>query len=132
MIEFSICTSQPLKILIVCNACRSTIIFLSFDQFSNRQIWANMVDQDQTAPSVKTNIVSHSVSIFWTNLSILKPHCSNFIHFFGVSNFYGSIPAVNTLVAWHSHLTCTTHQASLYQQSSEPPLRCATHHTPPH
>ena len=41
-------------------------------KFSDRQDWANSVDPGQTAP------VCHSICIFWTPYSMVKPNCSNF------------------------------------------------------
>ena len=42
-------------------------------KFSEKRVWANTVDPDQTAPRVCT--VPHSVCIFWTHYSKVKPLC---------------------------------------------------------
>ena len=44
--------------------------------FLDKQVWANSVDPDQTAPRVYT--VCHFVCIFWTNYSVVNRSCSNF------------------------------------------------------
>ena len=48
-------------------------------QFSDRKVWANSVNPDQTAPSlIMVYTVCNSVCIFWTHYSVVEPHCSNF------------------------------------------------------
>ena len=39
-------------------------------KFSDRQVWANRADPDQT--------VCHSICIFWMHYSMVKQPCSNF------------------------------------------------------
>ena len=43
-------------------------------QFSDRQVWANSVDPDQTTP-LGIYTVCQSVCIFWTHYSTVKPSC---------------------------------------------------------
>ena len=57
--------------------------YRNFPKFSDRQVWANGADPDQT--------VCHSVCIVWTHYSMVEPHSSNFrvitTNFFGVRIF---------------------------------------------
>ena len=49
-------------------------------KFSDRQILINSLDPDQTARGsslIRVYTVCLSVCIFWTRLSMVKPHCSN-------------------------------------------------------
>ena len=45
-------------------------------KFSDRWVWANSADPDQTAPRVDS--VCNSDCIFWVHCSLVKPFCSNF------------------------------------------------------
>ena len=55
------------------------IKYLNFPKFSDRQVWANNADPDQTAPSqIRVYTVCHSVCIVWTRYSMVDPHSSNF------------------------------------------------------
>ena len=61
-------------------------------KFSDRQVWANSADPDQTAPSlIRVYTVCNSFCIFWMHYSTVKPSCSNFrvitTHFSGVRIF---------------------------------------------
>ena len=53
-------------------------------KFSDRQVWANSVDPDQTGPLllrsslIRVYTVCHSVYKFWTYFSMVKLNCSNF------------------------------------------------------
>ena len=47
-------------------------------KFSDRQVWANLVDPDQTSPLIWVYTVCHSVCMFWMPFSTLKPRCLNF------------------------------------------------------
>ena len=60
---------------------RNCCIYRNDPNFSDRQVWANRVDPDQTASRVYT--VCHSICIFWTRYSVVKRHCSNFRMFTG-------------------------------------------------
>ena len=55
-------------------------VYRNFPKFSDRQVWANSVDPDQTAPSslIRVYTVCHSVCIVWTHYSMKEPHSSNF------------------------------------------------------
>ena len=50
---------------------------------------------DQTAPEIRVYTVCHSVCIFWSLCSMVKPHCSNFrvitAKFFRCQNVYGTL-----------------------------------------
>ena len=50
----------------------------SVPKFSDRQVWANSVDPDQTPSLIRVYTVCHSVCIFWARYSMVEPHCSNF------------------------------------------------------
>ena len=41
--------------------------------FSDRHVWTNSVDPDL----IRVYTVCHSVCMFWTPYSMLKPNCSN-------------------------------------------------------
>ena len=61
-------------------------------KFSDRQVWANSADPDQTAPSLtRVYTVCHCICTFWTHFSIVEPTCSKFIvitaNFSSVRNF---------------------------------------------
>ena len=48
-------------------------------KFSDRQVWANSADPDQTRSSrIRVYTVCHSVCISWTHYCPVKPPCSNF------------------------------------------------------
>ena len=82
-----------------------TLFFTSFrkciyrivPKFSDRQVWANSVDPDQTAPRsslIRVFTVCYSVYVFWTNFSIVRPCCSNFRilqQIFWVSEYLGNL-----------------------------------------
>ena len=51
-----------------------TVMFLGL---SDKQVWANSLDPDQTA-SRGAVTVCHSVCIFWTNYSVVKKYYSIF------------------------------------------------------
>ena len=49
-------------------------------KFSDRYVWANSADTDQTAPRsspIRVYTICHSVCIVWTHYSIVEPHSSN-------------------------------------------------------
>ena len=75
----------------------SNIRYRNDPKFSDRQVWANSADPDQTAPSklIRANTVCNSGCIFWVHYSSVKPSCSNFrvitAIFFGVSEFLGFV-----------------------------------------
>ena len=47
--------------------------------FSDRQVWANSADPDQTAPSlIRVYTVCNSLCIFWMHYSKERPSCSTF------------------------------------------------------
>ena len=46
--------------------------------FSDRQVWANSADPDQTAPLIRVYSVCNSLSIFCMYHSMVKPSCSTF------------------------------------------------------
>ena len=60
-------------------------------KFSDRQVRANSVDPDQTAPLIRVYTVWNSIYIFRTHYSMVEPSCSNFreitANFSGVRNF---------------------------------------------
>ena len=58
---------------------KSRIIYHNFPKFSDRQVWANSADPDQTAPSslISVYTVCHSVCIVWTQYSMVEQHSSN-------------------------------------------------------
>ena len=72
------------------------IDYRNFPKFSDRQVWTNSVDPDQTAPRlllernslIRVYTVCHSI---WTFYSIVEPPCSKFrvitANFSGVRNF---------------------------------------------
>ena len=70
-----------------CCNCRNIL------KFSDRQVWANSADPDQTAPRslIRVYTVCHSVCIVWTHYSMVEPHISNFrvitTNFLGVRIF---------------------------------------------
>ena len=48
-------------------------------KFSDRQVWANIADPDQTQIRLlRVYTVCHSVCIIWTHYSMVEPHSSNF------------------------------------------------------
>ena len=50
-------------------------------KFSDRYVWANSADPDQTAPRsslIRVYTVCHSVCTVWTHYSMIEPHISNF------------------------------------------------------
>ena len=57
-------------------------VFLQYrnvPKFSDRQVWANSADPDQTAPLlIRVYTVCHSIHIFWTHYCTVKPLCLNF------------------------------------------------------
>ena len=58
----------------VCFAC-----YHNDPKFSDRYIWANSADPDQTASSlIRVYTVCHSVCTVWTHYSMVEPHSSNF------------------------------------------------------
>ena len=67
--------------------------YRNFPKFSDRQVWANSADPDQTAPrgAIRVYTVCHSVCIVWTHYSMVEPHSSNFrvisTNFLGVRIF---------------------------------------------
>ena len=79
--------------------CDTTTSYRNFPKFSDRQVWANSADPDQTAPRGAVSrssliwvcTVCHSVCIVWTHYSMVEPHSSNFrvitINFLGVRIF---------------------------------------------
>ena len=55
--------------------------YRNFPKFSDRQVWGNRADPDQTAPRsslIRVYTVCHSVCIIWIHYSMVKPHSSNF------------------------------------------------------
>ena len=64
-------------------------------KFSDRHVWANSVDPDETAPSlIRVYTVCQSVCIFWTYYSVVKRYCASFriitaIVYF-ILGFYGN------------------------------------------
>ena len=52
----------------------STVMIL----FSDRQVWPNSADPDQTASLIRVYTVCYFVCIFWMHYSMVKPSCSNF------------------------------------------------------
>ena len=55
--------------------------YRNFPKFSDRQVWANSADPDQTAPRsslIRIYTVCHSVCIVWTRYSMVEPHSSTF------------------------------------------------------
>ena len=86
-------------------------IYRNVPKFSDRQVWANSADPDQTAPLIRIYTVCHSVSIVWTHYSMVEPHSSNFrvitTSFLGVRifrNFTVLARVVCTLYLMVSHL----------------------------
>ena len=57
------------------------VSYCNVPKFSDRQAWANSVNPDQTAPRsslIRVYNVCHSICIFWTHYSMVKPpKCSN-------------------------------------------------------
>ena len=52
-----------------------------FPKFSDRQVWANSADPDQTAPRsslIRVYTVCNSLCIFWMHYSKKNPSCSTF------------------------------------------------------
>ena len=59
-----------------------TVTFVGYrndPKFSDRYVWANSADPDQTAPrgAVRVYTVCHYVCIVWTHCSMVEPHSSN-------------------------------------------------------
>ena len=52
------------------------------NKFSDRYVWANSADPDQTAPLEQSDkglyTVCHSICLVWTYYSMVEPHSSNF------------------------------------------------------
>ena len=42
-------------------------------KFSDRHVWANSADPDQTAPLIRVYTIWHSVCIVWTHSSMVEP-----------------------------------------------------------
>ena len=68
--------------------------YLNFPKFSDRQVWANSADPDQTAPKgslIRVYTVCNSLCIFWMHYSKETPSCSTFrvitTNFWGVQIF---------------------------------------------
>ena len=64
--------------------------YRNFPKFSDRQVWANSVDPDQSL--IKVYTVCNSVYVFWANSYVVKQFCSNFriiTAIFWVSEFLG-------------------------------------------
>ena len=65
-------------------------IIRHFPKFSDRQVWANSVDPDQTAPRSGSTLFAIPCT-FWTHYSMVEPPCSNLrgitANFSGVRNF---------------------------------------------
>ena len=82
-------------------------------KFSDRSVWANSAEPDQTAPSLsRVYTVCNSVSIFWTHYSMVEPHCSNFrviTTIFWVFEYLGNlrvyIISLTILRVFHNHRT---------------------------
>ena len=64
-------------------------------KYSDRQVWANSVDPDQTAPRglIRIYTVCHFVSIFWTNYSNFRVITAIF-HVSELLGFYGMLDAI--------------------------------------
>ena len=62
------------------SASHSQKYYRNFHKFSDRQVWANSADPDQTAPSslIRVYTICHSVCTVWTHYSMVEPHSSNF------------------------------------------------------
>ena len=61
----------------------STEKFFLFDyhndpKFSERQVWENSADQDQTAPDQGLHCLQSCLHFIWTHHSMVKPLCSHF------------------------------------------------------
>ena len=54
--------------------------YRNIPKFSDRQVWANSVDPDQTAPRslIRVYTVCNSLCIFWMHYSTEKSYCSTF------------------------------------------------------
>ena len=53
--------------------------YRNYPKFSDRQVWANSVDLDQTAVCCRVYTDCHSICIFWIHYSVVKWYCSNFM-----------------------------------------------------
>ena len=53
-------------------------IICNFPKFSDRQVWANSVDPDQTAPLSGSTLFAIPSADLWMQYSKEKPSCSTF------------------------------------------------------
>ena len=87
-------------------------------KFSDRQGWANSVDQIRLLLEVRVYIVCHSICTFWMHYSTAKPLCSNFrvitAIFSSVRNFKSF-----TIIRYRFSLKCSYYnsKASHFNQS---------------
>ena len=71
------------------SGCGDKMSYRNDPKFSDRQVWENSADPDQTAPRVYT--VCNAICILWVHYSMVKPPCSNLIMItanFRVSEFF--------------------------------------------
>ena len=58
---------------------KTKTIYRNVPKFSDRQIWTNSANPDQTAPNlIRVFTVCNSLCIFWMHYSKEKPSCSTF------------------------------------------------------
>ena len=101
-------------------SARKGMKYRNFPKFSDRQVWANSADPDQTAPRsslIRVYTVCHSVCIVWTHYSMVDPHSSNFrvitTIFLGVRIFrkftviFSFVQIITVyLIEWNKRIIC--------------------------
>ena len=63
--------------LLTIELCQNSQKYCNDPKFSDRKVWADIVDPDQTAP-IRVYTVCYSVCIFWTHYFMVEVHCLNF------------------------------------------------------